>query len=108
MDEKTRYVARILDQYRTLPGTLGRVLRDDRRTALALHRRSIGLDVVENAFLLAVARRTFRSDAHTLEPIRALRYFLPGIQEIVEAPPDPNYFTYLESRLRSAGIETHA
>lgn len=108
MDDTTLYVARILDQYRTLPGTLGRVLRDDRRTALGLHRRGVGLDVVENAFLLAVARRTFRSNAEHLEPIRALRYFLPVIQEIVEAPPDPNYFTCLESRLRSAGFETHA
>jgi hypothetical protein len=105
MDDKARYVARILDQYRTLPGTLRRILRDDRRTALALHRRGISLHVVHSAFVLAVARRTFRSDAELLEPIRALRYFLPVIQEITEAPPDPTYFRYLESRLRTAGID---
>jgi hypothetical protein len=108
MEEKARYLARILEQYQRLPGTLGRVLRDDRRTALALHRRGIALDVVENAFVLAIARRTFRSDADRLEPIRALRYFLPVIQEIIEAPPDPYYFKYLQTRLQTARVDPFA
>jgi len=104
MEPRGPYVARLLAQYQKLPGTLGRILLDDRRTVLALHNRGVPLDIVENAFVLATARRTFRSDADRLEPIRALRYFLPVIQEIVEAPPEPHYFAYLRRRLQSAGI----
>jgi hypothetical protein len=98
------YVARLLAQYQKLPGTLRRILRDDRRTALALHNRGVPLEIVKNAFVLATARRTFRSDAERLEPIRALRYFLPAIQEIVEAPPAPEYLAYLKRRLQDAGV----
>lgn len=104
MEPRGSYVARLLAQYQKLPGTLGRVLRDDRRTALALHNRGVPLDIVENAFVLATARRTFRSDADRLEPVRALRYFLPVIQEIVEARHEPDYLDYLRSRLEDAGI----
>ena len=104
MEPRGPYVARLLAQYQKLPGTLGRLLRDDRRTALALHNRGVPLDIVENAFVLATARRTFRSDADRLEPVRALRYFLPVVQEIVEAPPEPGYFNYLRRRLQDAGV----
>jgi len=104
MDAKDRYVARLLERYQKLPGTLGRVLREDRRTAGALHDRRIDLNVVDRAFVLALARRTFRSDTDPPEPIRALRYFLPVIQEIVAAPPDPHYLRQLEDRLREAGL----
>lgn len=98
------YVARLLALYGTLPGTLGRILRDDRRTARTLHNRGVPLDTVEHAFVLAVARRTFRSDAHRLEPVRALRYFLPVIQEVVQEPPLPEYVDYLRRRLQDTGI----
>jgi hypothetical protein len=98
------YVARLLAQYQKLPGTLGRVLRDDRKTALALHARGVTFATVQNAFVLATARRTFRSDAARLEAIRALRYFLPVVQEIVQEPPLPEYLDYLRLRLRDAGI----
>lgn len=104
METRGSYVERLLAQYQQLPGTLGRILRDDRRTALALHNRGVPLDLVENAFVLATARRLLRSDADRLEPIRALRYFLPVIQEIVDAPPDPNYFDYLRRRLQDVGV----
>ena len=98
------YVARLLALYATLPGTLGRILRDDRQTARTLHNRGVPLDTVEKAFVLAIARRTFRSDADRLEPVRALRYFLPVVQEIVEEPPFPEYLDYLRRRLQDAGI----
>jgi hypothetical protein len=104
MNAKDRYVAQLLDRYQRLPGTLNRVLRDDRRTAATLHDRSIPLDVVDQAFILALARRTSRDDTDTLEPIRALRYFLPVIQEIVTAPPDLSYLQHLERRLHDAGL----
>jgi len=98
------YVARLLAQYQKLPGTLGRILRDDRRTAAALHARRVPFATVHDAFVLATARRTFRSDADRLDAIRALRYFLPVVQELVQEPPLPGYLDYLRLRLRDAGI----
>jgi hypothetical protein len=106
VESRGPYVATLLAQYQRLPGTLGRVLRDDRRTALALHNRGVPLDIVKSAFVLATARRTFRSNTDRAEPIRALRYFLPVIQEIVEAPPAPEYLAYLRRRLQDAGANT--
>jgi hypothetical protein len=105
MEPKARYVARLLEYYQKLPGTLGCVLRNDRRSAGALHDRSIDLEVVRQAFVLAVARRTFRADTAPLEPIRTLRYFFPVIEEIVATPPDPQYLEHLENRLRDAGLD---
>lgn len=104
MRAQTQYVARVLGQYQTLPGTLRRVLRQDRRAALDLYRRGVGLDVVENAFVLALARRTFRSDAAQLEPIRCLHYFLPVVDELIQEPPLPEYLDYLRNKLITAGL----
>jgi len=103
-----RYVAIVLERYRRLPGTLGHVLKDDRKTALHLHDRGVSLDLVQRAFLLAVARRSFRANAEPIEPIRCLRYLLPVIDELVAAPPDPGYFDYLAHKLRSVGIDLSA
>ena len=104
MTAQSRYVARVLDQYAKLPGTLHRILRQDRNTALALYRRGVVLDVVEHAFVLAVDRRTFRSDADALEPIRCLQYFVPVVDELIEEPPLPGYLDYLKNRLIHAGV----
>lgn len=104
MTAQSRYVTRVLEQYVTLPGTLRRVLRQDRRTALQLYQRGVGLDLVESAFVLAVARRTFRSDADDLEPIRCLQYFVPVVDELIEEPPLPGYLDYLKNRLIHAGV----
>jgi len=101
---QSRYVAHVLDRYVTLPGTLRRVLRQDRRTALALYRRGVRLDVVHNAFVLAVARRTFRADTGRLEPIRCLQYFVPVVDELIDQPPLPEYLDYLKNRLINAGV----
>lgn len=101
---QARYIARVLEQYVTLPGTLRRVLRQDRRTALALYRRGVHLDVVHNAFVLALARRTFRSDATHLEPIRCLQYLVPVVDELLTEPPLPEYLDYLKHRLVDAGV----
>jgi hypothetical protein len=101
---QARYLAHVLDLYARLPGTLRRVLRQDRRTALALYRRGVPLDVVHDAFVLAVARRIFRSDASHLEPIRCLQYFVPVVDELLAEPPLPEYLDYLKRRLVNAGI----
>ena len=104
MTAQARYVTHVLEQYVKLPGTLRRVLRQDRRTALTLYRRGVRLDVVENAFVLATARRTFRSDAAKLEPIRCLDYFVPIVDELIHEPPLPEYLDYLKNRLITAGV----
>jgi len=98
------YVNNILAQYVRLPGTLHRVLRHDRRTATALHRRGVPIGVVQNAFVLAIARRTFRSDAGQIEPIRCLQYFLPVVEELLHEPPLPEYLDYLKGKLDEAGV----
>lgn len=97
---RMRYATQVLALYQQLPGTLGRVLEADRRMARALYDRRVSLETVENALLLARARRSFHTHSHSLEPIRSLRYFLPVIQELLEAPPDPHYLSYLRARLR--------
>lgn len=104
MTEQSRYLHRLLDRYRRLPGTLGCVLRDDRCIALTLYRRGIGLDLIHQAFVLGTARRAFSDNPIARQPIRTLRYFLPLIEEILDSPPEPTYLDYLEGRLRDAGL----
>lgn len=98
------YVKMVLQLYRRTPGTLHRILRDDRKAARELFDHGIALDVVEKALILAVVRRTFRKEAARLDPVRSLRYFLPLIDEIIEAPPNPGYFDYLRHKLEVKGI----
>ena len=103
MDPRTRYATRLLDHYRKLPGTLRRTLRQDRNLALRLYDRGVPLQKIEDAFVLALARRTFRSSSEPIEPIRSLHYFLPLIQELEVQPPLPEYLVYLKNRLVQAG-----
>lgn len=104
MDAKKRYVTKLLARYTALPGTLRRTLREDRRLAAEFFQRGISLDTVENAFVIATARRTLRSNTDRLEPIRSLHYFTPLIQELLEEPPLPEYLDYLKNRLIGAGV----
>jgi hypothetical protein len=104
MDPQTHYVSRVLEQYAALPGTLHRVLREDRRAAVALYRRGVGLDLAENAFVLALARKTVRTDAADLDPIRSLHYFVPVVDELAEEPPLPGYLEHLRARLVTTGV----
>lgn len=72
----------------------------DRRCARVLYRRGIPLATVDAALLLATARRTFRSqDRPPLPPVRALHYFLPVIEELLDQPLEPGYASYLARRL---------
>jgi hypothetical protein len=103
MDPRSRYAKSVLDQYRKLPGTLRRTLRQDRNLALRLYDRRVPLQKIEDAFVLALARRTFRSNSEPIEPIRSLHYFLPLIQELELEPPLPEYLVYLKDRLVQAG-----
>jgi hypothetical protein len=55
------YVCRLLEAYRVTPGTCGAVRRTDRVLAAQLHQRGVPLEAVENAFVLAAARRMIRA-----------------------------------------------
>lgn len=93
------YVQSLLDFYLWLPGTPRLTSRHDRRYAKRLFERGVPLQVVKTAMIVAVARRTFRI-GDPLPPIRAVAYFGPVVEEILEFAPDPGYVRYLKDKLR--------
>jgi hypothetical protein len=91
----------VLEVYRQTPGTTGCVRRPDRLVAIQLHQRGVPLTVVQNALVLAAARRTIRPDtAPPLATVRSLAYFLPVIEEVLQLKVSPDYFQYLRRRLQ--------
>jgi len=98
---RAEYLRRLLDSYCGLPHTAARrPSQNDRLLAGQLYNRRIPLDIIETAFLLAVARRTFRDpQTQPLTPVRSLAYFLPLIDEVLRQPPDPDYLAYIRSRV---------
>ncbi len=97
---REEYIRKVLGAYRATPGTSGNVRRPDRLLAAHLHQRSVPLLVVENALVLAVARRTFRSaDTPPLGTIRSLAYFVPVIDEVLHLQVSQDYFRYLRQKI---------
>ncbi len=100
------YVQRVLDLYRLAPGTTRHLRRGDRRLAGELHDRGVSLEMVCAAMILAVARRTFRSEsAPPLAPIATLHYIRPVIDELIAQPPEPGYFSYIRYKLATVAPE---
>ena len=98
--EQRDYVRRLLEAYRTTPGTSGAVRRPDRLLAAQLHQRGVPLEAAENALTLAAARRLARpADAPPLGIIRSLAYFSPVIEEILRLQVGPEYFRHLRKRI---------
>ena len=96
------YVCCLIEAYQKTPGTTGRAHRQDRRFAEQLYERQIPLTVVENALLLASARRLLRpDDAPPLEAIRSLNYFRAVIDEVMKSTMSEDYFFYLRRKLES-------
>jgi hypothetical protein len=94
------YIRQVLDAYRKTPGTMGTVRRPDRLLAAQLHQRDVPLAVVENALVLAAARRlTHPADSAPLSTIRSLAYFLPVIDEVLSLRVNPDYFRYLRQKV---------
>ena len=94
------FIRRVLEAYRKTPGTMGAVRRADRVVALQLYQRGISVSVIENAFVLAAARRLMRpTNAPPLGSIRSLAYFLPVIEEVRGLRVSPDYFQYLRHKL---------
>jgi len=101
--EQHDYVRRLLDAYRTTPGTCGAVSRPDRLLAAQLHQRGVPIEAVENAFVLAAARRLIRPvGAAPLGTIRSLAYFSPVIEEVLLLQVGQEYFQYLRHKLQRA------
>jgi hypothetical protein len=98
--DSSEYVRRVLDAYRAAPGTCAVIRKPDRALALQLFDRGVPLAVVENALVLACARRLTRpADAAPLGVIRSLAYFSPVIEEVLGLRVDDAYFRHLRQRL---------
>jgi hypothetical protein len=94
------YIRQVLEAYRKTPGTMGTVRRADRLLASQLYQRGIAAKVIENALVLAAARRLIRpADAPPLGTICSLAYFLPVIEEVLELRVSPEYFEYVRRKL---------
>jgi hypothetical protein len=96
-----QYTRQLLEFYCRTPGTLGHVRREDRRLAVELHDRGVSLRTIEDAFMLAAARRSLRAlNAPPLAPVRSLAYFVPVIEELMATPLPEGYSDYLKHKLR--------
>ena len=72
----------------------------DRLLAAQLYERGVSASVIENAFVLAAARRLMRpADAPPLGTIRSLAYFLPVIEEVLGMHVSPEYFQHVRRKL---------
>jgi hypothetical protein len=97
---RQEYVREVLRAYGKTPGTTGAIRRSDRVLAAQLYERGVPLIAVENALLLAAARRLFRaSDAPALGAIRSLAYFAPVIDEVLHLHVSQDYFHYLRHKI---------
>jgi hypothetical protein len=98
--DSAEYVRRVLDAYRATPGTCGAVRQPDRVLAAQWFARGVPVAAVENALVLAAARRLARpAEAPPLGVIRSLAYFSPVIDEVLASPVNDAYFHYLRHRL---------
>jgi hypothetical protein len=98
--EQRDYVRRLLEAYRTTPGTCGAVRRPDRLLADQLHERGVPIEAVENALTLAAARRLARpTGAPPPATIRSLAYFAPVIEEVLRLEVGPECFRHLRNRI---------
>ena len=103
-DNPEEYIREVLDAYRKTPGTTGTVRRPDRLVAAQLHQRGVPVGVIENALVLATARRLIRAaGSPALGTIRSLAYFLPVIEEVLSLRVNPDYFRYLRHKIERAG-----
>jgi hypothetical protein len=101
--EQCDYVRRLLEAYRVTPGTCGVVRRTDRVLAAQLHQRGVSIEAVENALVLAAARRLIRpAGAAPLGTIRSLAYFSPVIEEVLQLQVGQEYFQHLRQKLQRA------
>lgn len=98
--DQSEFVRRVLAAYRTTPGTCGVVRRPDCLLAAQLHQRGVPLQAIENALVLAAARRLARAPGSPPLPVvRSLAYFVPVIEEVLQLPVNPEYFHHVRRSL---------
>jgi hypothetical protein len=98
---REQFVQKVLEAYRQTPGTTGQVHRSDRLLA-SQQQRGVPWQAVENALVLAAARRLLRpTNAPPLTMVRSLAYFLPVIEEVLELKVSQDYFQYVHRKLRA-------
>ena len=106
MDEgqkRQRYTKRVLQLYLQLPETPLRHSRADAQLAEQLYQQKVKQKEIEQAMLLATARRLSRkAEADPLGPIRTLHYFLPVLQEVKTQPLPEDYIRYLRIKVEQA------
>jgi hypothetical protein len=79
---------------------MGSIRRADRMLAAQLCQRGVAVTVIENAFVLAAARRLMRpADAPPLGTIRSLAYFMPVIEEVLDMRVSQEYFQHVRRKL---------
>ena len=94
------YIRQILEAYRKTPGTTGTVRRGDWMLAAQLYQRGVAVSVIENACVLAAARRLMRpADALPLGTIRSLAHFQPMIEKVLGMHVSPEYFQHVRRKL---------
>jgi hypothetical protein len=102
-DGRARYVRAVLALYRATPTVLGHIRRADRVLAGELYDRGVPLYLVEDALLVAAARRVLNNAFSAyLPPIRSLAYVVPVLTELQHRPLGARDIDELRSRLRRA------
>ena len=97
---REEYMRKLLEAYRTTPGTTGSIRRPDRVLAAQLYQRGVPLPAVENALVLAVSRRLLHNpEVPPLSTFHSLAYFVPVIEEVLEGTVGQACFNYLRYRL---------
>lgn len=100
-DSRQDYVRAVLAAYLALADTPDRPRPADRALAAQLYDRDIALQIVQDALILAYARRTLRPpEVPPLPPVRSLYYFLPVIEELIKKPLPNMYVDYLRAKLK--------
>ena len=99
--ERRDYVRCVLEAYRITPGTCGVVRHADRLLAAQLYERGVPAEAVENALILAAARRLIRpAGAPPLAMVHSLAYFSPLIEEVLQIEAGADYFRYLRGKIQ--------
>ena len=94
---KPDYIRKVLDAFCRTPTTAATVGPSDRLLAAHLYDRGVPLSAVENALILASARRIARRpDWPPLQPIRSLHYLLPVLHEVLAVQASPDYYRQLQ------------
>jgi len=99
--EDAEYVAEIRDCFEALGCTHGNFSAGDIKTARALKQRSVPIEAIRDALLLAACRK-YQSwlNGSFSTPIASLRYIEPLIAEVQQQPFAENYREYLNAKVK--------